>query len=309
MRNNTYPLIDLHADYVLSCYEKGGGYGTASQINASLLKSTNVKIFFAGFSYDDLLKDTDLQFSILQKEAKTKKFTLIQSKKDFSGLDSQDKIGMVFHLEGALVFNGDIDVFHDYYKKGVRAIGLTHNYKNSLAAGCREDANLPLTSFGKEVVKLCNKLGIVVDAAHINEKGFYDLLETSTKPVIVTHGNARALCPHPRNYTDDQLKALASQGGVIGIFFSSKYVKDDGTPVTIDDVVKHFVYIANLIGVDYLAIGSDFGGITTGVPKGLENMGMLPDLYERLRKAGFSEQDLEKITYENAQKVLTSIFV
>jgi membrane dipeptidase len=306
MKPKTYPVIDLHTDYVLACYEKGDKYGSAKQTNRQMLKRNGVRAILAGFSYDDLLKDTDLQLSVLLKETSAHNgLMLVKSKKDLeNALSSPGKTGVVIHLEGAGVLDGNMDRLHELYEKGVRSIGLTHSVKNSLASGNRENPKDPLTPFGREVVKEAVKKGMALDLAHLNEAGFWEVMDMTKGPVLVSHACAYTYCPDPRNLTDDQIKAVARRGGVIGVFFSSKYVTNDGTPATVDDVVRHFVHIAEVGGVETVALGTDYGGITTGVPRGLESVDALPGLFERLGKAGFSEQDLALVSHGNAQRVL-----
>jgi membrane dipeptidase len=307
----TYPyLIDLHTDYVLGCYEKGEPYGSKEQINLPLLKKVNGKLIFCGFSYDDLLKDTDRQFEILLEQSRKDEFMLVVSKKDLKNLFSKNnsKIGLLLHLEGAEYLNRNIQNLYRYYENGLRSIGLTHAHQNSLAGGNTSDPTIPLTPFGREVVKAAHKLNMIVDLAHLNQKGFYECLEMNgSKPAFVSHTCVSEVCNNPRNLDDEQIKKIAETKGVMGIFFSSKYVKNDEITVTIDDVVKHFLHVADLIGTDNLAIGSDFGGITTGLPRGLENSSKLLDLFQKLKENGFTDEDINKIAYQNAQRVLLQI--
>lgn len=303
-----YPIIDLHTDYVLACYEKGKQFKSDQQINDKMLDKTNIRLVFAGFSYDDLLKDTDLQFKVLHQQLmKVKNLKLVLTKQNLSDLFESKNRGMIIHMEGAGILNNSMQKFQQYYHGGLRSIGLTHSRKNCLAAGNKENPKLPLTAFGKQIIKTSHQQGVVVDLAHLNEKGFYQALKNGTRPFIVSHTCAYKLCPDPRNLKDEQIKEIARQKGVVGIFFSSQYVRNDGKKATIDDVVNHFVHIASVGGVDVLAIGSDFGGITTGTPYGLENTTKLTMLINRLKKAGFNNQDIEKISYKNAKRVLLNI--
>ncbi len=308
---NEFPIVDLHTDYVLACYEQGKQFKSDRQINLDLLKKANYKLLFCGFSYDDLLKDTEIQFAVLQNQLRLHKdFSLIKTKQDLSNLfkPSNHKIGMIWHMEGADILKNDERKLIEYYKNGLRSIGLTHSSRNCLAAGNKDNPEIPLTKFGEKIVKLAHKLHIVVDLAHLNEKGFYKVLDLSVgRPVIVSHANTYKYCPDQRNLKDHQIRAVAKAGGVIGPFFSAKYVRNDGKQVTIDDVVKHIVHIVEIGGIDVLALGSDFGGITTGLPTGLENASKLIKLFSLLKRKGFSQSDLEKICYKNAIRILSKI--
>lgn len=301
-------IIDLHTDYVLACYEKGRQFKSNQQINDQMLDKTNVKLIFAGFSYDDLLKDTERQFKVLHQQLiKVNNLKLILTKQNLVDLFLSKNRGMILHMEGAGILNKSVEKFQQYYHGGLRSIGLTHSRKNCLAAGNKENSDLPITPFGKIIIKTAHKQGVIVDLAHLNEKGFYQALKIGSKPFIVSHTCAYKLCPDPRNLKDEQIKEVAKQRGVIGMFFSSQYVRNNGKKANIDDVVNHFIHVASVAGTKVLAIGSDFGGITTGLPKGLENTTKLLVLISKLKKAGFTKKEIEEICYKNAQQVLLKI--
>jgi membrane dipeptidase len=296
--------IDLHNDYVLSQYEAGEKLGTAGQISDALLKEANCRLFFSGFSYDDALGDTDRQFSILLQCLKQKQlFELVTDQQSLKHSLSGKKTGMLLHLEGAGIVGRSLKRFQYYVEQGVRSVGLTHGDKTSLASGNKSDPEESISVFGKSVIKYCETKGIIVDMAHINRKGFFEYADSTTKPIFVSHGNARAVCDDPRNYSDEQLKALKESGGVIGIFFSQKYVKQ-AKSVTLDDVADHFSYIADKFGTKILAVGSDFGGITTGLPKGLSNILDLQILFGKLAKRGFTPKELQDIAFNNPLRVI-----
>jgi len=305
MENNTYPLIDLHTDYVLSCYAKGVEYGSAKQINTGLLKTRNMRVILAGFSYDDLFGDTQIQVDTLLKETrKPGGPSLILSAEDYRRVMRHTSPGLIMHMEGAGILQNSMERFGEYYRAGVRSVGLTHSAKNCLASGNRENPKEGLTAFGKRVVKELTRRHMVVDYAHLNRKGFYDVLSLTTGPVLVSHANTQRYCPDPRNLTDEQIKEVAKRKGVVGVFFSGKYVRNDGVPPSIDDVVKHACHIALVGGAGTVAFGSDFGGITTGLPRGLTSVADYPLLISKLRTAGFNDKELEGICWRNADRVL-----
>lgn len=306
-----YSIIDLHDDYVLALYEKGKQFKSEKQINLKLMKKAGVKLIFGGFSYDNLFKDTDIQINTILKHVSIKKNKIDLVKNAFdlvSILKSKNRYGIILHLEGAGILDKKMVLFNKYYNLGLRSISLTHSGKNQLASGNKIDPKEHVTEFGKKVVKEAVKRHMIVDLAHLNYAGFYDVLRLiSHQPPVVTHTCTYKHCRDPRNLKDEQIKEIARRKGLIGIFFSAKYVKPDYKSATIDDVVKHFVHVAEVGGVDILAFGSDFGGITTGVPKDLENITKLHVLLKKLKKVGFSEDDLEKIAYRNAYRVIREI--
>ena len=163
-----------------------------------------------------------------------------------------------------------------------------------------------LTDAGKALVRACNELGILLDLSHLNEMGFWDVEKISEAPLVATHSCVHALCPSPRNLTDKQLDAIGASGGLVGINFAVKFLRKDGegNPDTpLGDLVQHFRYIADRIGVDHLAIGSDFDGTT--VPSEIGDVTGLPRLLAALRGGGFDEEALKKITLENWLRILS----
>lgn len=226
---------------------------------------------------------------------------IVKSKEDAKGI-KEGELRFLLHIEG---FSGAPDDVDHFYEKGVRSIGITHNKRNDFASGSME-AEGGLTDAGKIVFKKCEEKGMVVDLAHLNEKSFYDAIRIVTKPYIVSHANCRALCESPRNITDAQIKEIRSAGGVVGVFFSDPYIKKGGGS-SIEDVVAHIQHIASVGGVDHVGIGSDFGGIISGVPKGLENARALKSLEEGLEKGGFHKEEIRKIMGENFFRVLLSV--
>jgi membrane dipeptidase len=165
-----------------------------------------------------------------------------------------------------------------------------------------------LTDFGRQVVREMNRVGIVVDLSHVSDETFYDAISVSTKPVIVSHSNCRALAPHPRNVTDDMLRRLAANGGVIGVNFSRDFLKTSemrehgGTPdvKTVADEIDHMVKVA---GIDHVGMGTDYDGDITPAA-GLRNASDTPKLWITLRMRGYSDADIRKIAGENFLRVL-----
>jgi len=191
------------------------------------------------------------------------------------------------------------------FRLGVRALGLTWNHPNQLAVGVGQGVKGEgLSEFGKRVVREMNRLHMVVDLAHINEQGFNDAINMSDVPVIVSHANTRALHDHPRNLSDEQLRVLSSNGGVVGLTFYPDFIAP--ADATLDKLVDHFIHAAEVAGVDHIGLGSDFDGIDK-VIGGLEDVTGLPRLVEALCKRGFSVEEVDKITSKNFIRVLKDI--
>jgi len=192
------------------------------------------------------------------------------------------------------------------FRLGIRGLGLTWNQRNDIADGVGErQAGGGLTRFGKKVIGEMNRLGMIVDLAHIAEKGFFDVLMASSHPVIVSHANARAICNHHRNLSDQQLRAIKENGGVVGLTLYPAFIHDK-TP-NLEILLNHFEHIAELIGTDYMGIGTDFDGMEGKMPEGLNDVSSLHLLVEGLRSRGFKENDLNKILFENYLRVIQKI--
>ena len=164
-----------------------------------------------------------------------------------------------------------------------------------------------LTETGFEFVKEMNRLGIIIDCSHLSDKGFYDVIKVSTKPIVCSHSSSRAICNHPRNMTDDMLLKLKENGGVVGINYAHNFVISEDRIELIDDIVKHFVHVKELIGVDYIGFGSDFDGISN-VDLELKDASMMGLLIERLKDNGFTDEDIDKISYKNVLRVMKANF-
>lgn len=170
------------------------------------------------------------------------------------------KKSALLSIEGGDFLTNDLRLLHVMYTLGVRAMGLTWNFKNAMADGVGEPDPQGLTSFGKQVVQEMNSLGMVVDVSHLAPKGFWDVIDISTAPIIASHSNSKALCSHRRNLDDDQINAIISKGGVIGMTFVPYFVGEG--EITIPHLLRHIDHILALGGEDHIGLGSDFDGIS-----------------------------------------------
>ncbi len=217
-----------------------------------------------------------------------------------------DIFAVVLHLEGAEAIDRDLSDLPGYYHRGLRSLGLVWSRPNEFGYGVpfmfphSPDTGPGLTAAGKELVRECNRLGIMVDLAHINERGFKDVANISNAPLAVSHTNVFSLCPSTRNVTDYQIDAVAESGGVIGISFMTENTNPDGTPdvhTPLSLIVEHIDYIARKAGIDHIALGSDFDGAE--MPESIADVTFLPALLEALRQRGYDDESLEKIAYRN----------
>lgn len=231
---------------------------------------------------------------------------------DFEKNRKNGKISSVLTMEDACPIGKDLKKLHTLYDLGVRMIGLTHNLINSVGypnfSDGESDGKIPnvtqgLTEFGRILVKEMNTLGIIVDVSHLSDKGFYDVIELSEKPIVASHSNARGVCRNARNLTDDMLYKLADNGGVMGMNYAHHFLHDNAERgrQTISCVIEHMRYIRKKIGIEHIALGSDFDGIDTEIQ--LKDASMMTELVIALEKAGFTSDEIEKITYQNALRV------
>lgn len=210
-------------------------------------------------------------------------------------------------LEEGRPVDGRMENIDLLYQKNVRLITLTWNYKNCFGSPNSRDPEIMaegLTDFGKKAVLHMNELGMLVDVSHLSDGGFRDVAAISKKPFIASHSNARALCGHPRNMTDDMIRTLADKGGVMGLNFCPAFVEESEI-CTIQGLVRHARYIANIGGVDCVALGSDFDGIGGNLE--INNVTMMPKLLDALQAGGFSASEVEKIAYKNAERVIADV--
>lgn len=217
------------------------------------------------------------------------------------------KAATLLAIEEGGAIDGSMEALRCLYELGVRAMTLTWSNRNDIADGINEEATgSGLTLFGKQVVVEMNRLGMLVDVSHISTAGFWSVIETSTKPIIATHSNAKSLCSHPRNLNDEQIKALAQNGGLAGITFAGQFLEEDWRNACIESVYKHIDYMLNLIGNDdHIGFGSDFDGISHP-PYNIQGVQDYKPLIEYLSKY-YSDETINKITHQNVINLLQKV--
>lgn len=224
---------------------------------------------------------------------------------DIDSCSASGKIGALFTIEDLGVIGSDIEKLRTAYDRGVRIASLTWNHENTLAfpnSAKPVVMEKGLKAFGVQAVEVMNELGIVVDVSHLSDGGFWDVVKFSKKPFIATHSNSRAVTDHPRNLTDEMIKALAEKGGVMGLNFAPDFLSGrKGKVSRIDDMVRHIMHIRNVGGSGVLAIGTDFDGIEGKLEIGTP--ADMPLLEAALRKAGLNDEDLEKMWQRNIIRV------
>jgi membrane dipeptidase len=223
----------------------------------------------------------------------------------------EGEITAIVHLEGAEPIAADLSNLADWYDRGLRSVGLVWSRPNAFAHGvpfefpASPDTGPGLTDAGRALVGACNELGILVDVSHLNERGFWDVARSSDRPIVATHSNAHALCASTRNLTDAQLDAVSDSGGVVGVNFAVTFLREDGMnrfeETGLDEIVRHVDYLADRMGIDHVALGSDFDGAV--VPAALGGVSGLPRLLDALRER-YDEDAVDRITHGNWLRVL-----
>lgn len=196
-------------------------------------------------------------------------------------------------IENGYAIGKDLSNVARFRKRGVVYMTLCHNGNNDICGSARyNDAQTGVTAFGEEVIREMNRTGMMVDLSHAGERSFYETLEISRQPVVCSHSSARAICDHPRNLTDEQLRAIARQGGVVQVCLYSGFLRSD-RPATICDAIDHLHHMVNLIGIEHVGIGSDFDG--DGGIIGCNDSSEMINFTRRLLHERYSEEEIQMI--------------
>lgn len=241
---------------------------------------------------------------------------------DIRRIHRSRKLAALMGIEGGHAIEDSLSALRQFYKLGVRYMTLTHTNTNNWADSAGGIGNPPekrhggLSDFGREVVAEMNRLGMMVDISHVGDETFWDVIDVTKSPVIASHSSCRALTNVPRNLTDDMLKAVAKNGGVVMINFYNGFINTDyakpGDPMptktaqtaTLDMLMAHFDHAIKVAGIDHVGIGSDFDGVDGMLPPGMEDVSKLPTITYELLKRGYSDADVKKVLGENLLRVM-----
>ena len=225
-------------------------------------------------------------------------------------------LAVVMHIEGAEAIDREFKALEAFYQTGLRSLGPVWSRPNIFGQGvpfrfpASPDTGDGLSDLGRELVKNCNALGITIDLSHLNEKGFWDVARLSTAPLIATHSNAHALCPHARNLTDAQLAAIAESNGMVGVNFATGFIRADGrmdTNTSLDLMLAHVDYLIEHLGEDRVGFGSDFDGAK--IPKAIGTVAGLPALRKAMADHGYNDELMAKLCYQNWLNALERTWV
>lgn len=322
-------IFDLHCDTVWKIWQTNLKNPNACHLQKSNLQIDETKLVKGGYFAQCFAMyvpaDTPepksalaSMFDTLEEElSNCKRLSKVERFSDFEKNHREGKISAVVTMEDACPIGENLENLERCYKKGVRMLGLTWNFKNQVGypnyrnfqrIGWTPDLFTPerengLTDFGKELVLEANRLGVALDVSHLSDKGFYDVVSLSKKPIFASHSNARGVCKNVRNLTDEMLKALCDNGGAVGINYAEGFLCEDEKrgKNTLEFAVEHIRYIKRKFSVDCLALGSDFDGINADIQ--LSDASKLPLLISALEGAGLTAEEIDKITHKNALRV------
>ena len=210
-------------------------------------------------------------------------------------------IDWILSIEGGEMITS-LKALRSLARQGVRIAALTWNFSNHIASGVLEpDKNRGLTEFGETVVREMNRINMLIDYSHLNDKSFFDIANISNAPIIATHSNSRAVCRHPRNLTDEQFRLIVKTGGCAGINFYPMFLNNSGH-AGIDDIVKHIEHFMSLGGERNIGIGADFDGVDY-LPEGISGCGEVYKVLDRLLELNYTEEQVNNISHGNFERI------
>ncbi len=312
-------MVDLHNDIMEKIVDESSYdfsiWNTYNHTDIPRLQAGEVDMqFFALWvdyrTYTNYYDQTVTMYNLFNSTMNQNQLTIQQafSMDETLNINSQGKIAAVIGVEGGHSIEESLVKLENLYNLGMRYMTITWNNSTSWAVAAADTRTLTvgLNDFGRDVIRKMDTLGIVIDVSHVGIKTIQDILEVTTNPIVATHSGVRTIRDNYRNLYDWQIQDIANSGGVIGIVFYPPFLTST-PPAYISTVIQHIDYIVNLVGVEYVAIGSDFDGIGTNVVIGLEDVSKFPDLTMALLQHGYSQQNVEKILGGNFRRVFEQV--
>lgn len=310
-------IFDAHGDILTDIYDetlKGNKNSFRTKHYPKYLEGKITSSIFVNWTDPNKQEKAyfDAVFEVALKEIKENSdiISICYNQEDLMKAQKDNKIRIILGIEGLKYLEKPEDI-KKLYDKGFRHAGLTWNEENSYAGG----VSFPekgLTEKGRELLSLMEELHMIIDLSHANPKTFDDILEATKGPIIVSHGNARTLCDHPRNYTDEQMIKVKARGGVVGVCAVANFISKDKENQTVTYLARHIDYMVKLLGIDHVGLGLDVcyylseGKTSTGV-KGLETIADTMNLVDALHKLGYQKEEIDLIAHGNMLRVVKSI--
>lgn len=351
-------VIDLHCDTPMllrnSSYDLGVR-NTYGQVDIPRMREGGINAVFFSV-YTSASRNTELEsvqealeiIDLIYKQVTRfpEDLMLALSSQDIEKAKQHNKIAILIGVEGGHMLNSSLAVLRNLYRLGSRYLTLTHSKDTPWAGSSGSSDNTGLSDLGRQIVAAMNMLGMLVDVSHVSDQTFQDVIETTAVPIIASHSSVRAIASHARNLTDEMIRMVADQGGVVHINYynaflddsykerSSKWREDNpSTPTTgmnpdeiiqvrakrstaklaaigrtpFDVLLNHFEHVVNIGGIESVGLGSDFDGVDDELPEGMEDISKIPNLLEGLSGRGFSNSDIEKILGGNSLRVLKAV--
>ena len=324
-------IVDFHFDLLIDLYEKRDRQGVLVSHFLPEFEAGDIGVLGVAIYVEDrYLPEMGLRVALDQvarlyaEVEQTKRFAVCKTFAEIEQARAANKIGLVITMEGVEPLGDDLNLLRAFYELGLRSVGLTHARRNAAGSGgIFKSSGSPhdgLTNFGRDVVRECERLGILIDLAHINPKGFEEIVKLTSKPLIVSHSNARKFYDIERNISDEQIKIIGQRGGVVGV--NAILVSRDAETSTLDRYLDHIEHVIGLIGIDGVGIGFDFCEyLFEQLPEkvrtelaakltaphfisDLTNHSHARNLTRKLIKRGFSDEQIEKILQGNWMRVL-----
>ena len=313
-----FNIIDMHCDTITKlAHNKQSFVDNDGHISLKKLKQGNYLMqcfaIFIHKEYDIPAYQSCLNYISLFKEfmkENSDEIAQLTTYDDIVFNQQLGKISAMLTIEGGEAIEGSLEKLQRFYDLGVRMMTLTWNFENEIAYPNHMGRNEPhypdtehgLKPFGLEVINKMQDLGMIIDVSHLSDAGIYDVLNYAHKPIVASHSNARAICDVPRNMTDDMIKLLKRNGGIMGINYCADFVSANTSNNQIPDIIEHIKHIISVADIETVALGGDFDGIPT--PVGMSDCSKTWDLYNALKVEGFSKEDIDKIFYKNFLRVL-----
>lgn len=316
-------VIDFHCDTISELYNYGQKGNIKNlklndiHLDIERMKKSNYMMqVFASYinlsenkmPLETCLNHIDLFYNELEKNKDD--IGIVYTYNDILKNQKENKMSALLSIEEGGVCKGDLAILRNLYRLGVRMMTLTWNYENELSYpnGHFYDETTKerkgLKEKGFEFIQEMEKLGIIIDVSHLSDDGIYDVYNNTKRPFIASHSNARSICSHQRNLTDDMIKKIGERGGIIGVNFYSSFLKNNLTnkdTSMIEDIISHMKYIANKGGIDVVGLGSDFDGIDCKLE--FKDSSNINKIAEYMKYNGFKEDEIEKIFYKNALRL------
>lgn len=246
----------------------------------------------------------DVYESMLKK---TQNLQVATQASDILTAHANGRIAAILAIEGGEALGKDLHNLVMYYERGVRLMTITWNRRNHLARGVGAVGDDGLSEFGKEAIRLMNEVGMLVDVSHLSDQAFYELLDVAKAPIVASHSNSRSLCPHPRNLSDEQAKLIAQSGGLAAVTFAGCFIDPNPVGVNLSRLVEHIDHLVSVMGIDHVALGSDFDGFGDSYGSPVQSCLDLNLIDKALEAKGYGKAERAKIMGTNWYGVIKAV--